>query len=119
MTKGPWVVGLLASQLWTIAHDDSATTNLNVLTMQPFINYNLPDGWAISTSPIIGANWSAPSGDQWTLPLGAGVTKIAMIGKQSMSLGIQYYYNAVHPSTAGRSQLRFVTSFLFPKTPPR
>jgi hypothetical protein len=115
---GPWVVGLLAAQVWTIAKDDDRRPDLNSLTMQPFINYNLPDGWTITTAPIIAANWSAPSDDEWTVPLGAGVTKVTTIGRQALSIGMQYYYNVARPSSSGRSQMRFVTSFLFPKTPP-
>jgi hypothetical protein len=73
----------------------------------------------LPVSAITSANWSAAHDDEWTVPLGAGVTKIATIGRQSMSLGIQYYCNAARPASAGRSHLRFITSFLFPKTPPR
>lgn len=43
------------------------------MTLQPFINYNFPGGWYISSSPVITANWRESSGDRWLVPLGAGV----------------------------------------------
>ena len=55
---GHWVIGMLANNIWRIggeAHGDV----LNTFTVQPFINYNLPHAWAISTAPLITSNWSA------------------------------------------------------------
>lgn len=31
--------------------------NLNQRAIQPVINYNLADGWALTTGPIISADW--------------------------------------------------------------
>jgi hypothetical protein len=31
--------------------------------IQTFANYNLPDGWYLSSLPIITANWEAPVGN--------------------------------------------------------
>ncbi len=69
--RGPRVIGVLANQQWSFARD-SNRRSVNEMLVQPFVNYNLPDGWYLSTSPIITANWMADSGDQWTVPLGAG-----------------------------------------------
>lgn len=115
-TTGPWVFGALATQLWTVAAD-TGRGDINQLGVQPFINYNLDHGWSIATSPMITANFVAASGEQWIVPLGIGVTKITTLGSQPMSVGIQYYNNVVCPSNAGRSLIRFVASFLFPKPP--
>ena len=57
------------------------TNNVNALLVQPFINYNFPDGWYVTTSPIITANWLAASSNRWTLPIGGGVGKIVKFGK--------------------------------------
>jgi hypothetical protein len=35
-----------------------------------FLNYNLKGGWALSTAPIITANWNATQ-NKWAVPLGA------------------------------------------------
>jgi phage terminase large subunit-like protein len=55
--------------------------------MQPFVNYNLPEGWYLTSSPIITANWNATSGDKWNFPLGGGVGKILKIGDQPINVG--------------------------------
>lgn len=110
---GPWVLGGLLNQLWTYAGDDNGS-NINVTTFQPFINYNLPDGWALAFAPIMTANWSAPDGEEWTVPLGIGFSKVTAIGTRPVSLGIQYYHNVEAPSTTGDNQIRFICSFLYP-----
>lgn len=116
VNAGNFLIGVLATQLWTYAGDDEGP-NLNQLTLQPFINFNLPDGWAISTAPLITANWSAPSDQTWTIPLGLGFSKVTAIGRQMTSLGLQFYENVEYPSTTGREQVRLVASFLFPEAP--
>jgi hypothetical protein len=53
---------------------------VNLTTIQPFVNYNLDDGWFISSVPIITANWEASSGNEWTVPVGVGVGKALTFG---------------------------------------
>ena len=114
---GPFVLGGLLSQLWTFAGDD-AGANLNQLTVQPFINYNLSNGWSLAFAPVITANWSAEDNDDvWTVPLGLGISKVTAVGRQPLSLSLQYYNNVERPSTTGQSQLRLTVSFLFPNPP--
>jgi len=110
---GHWVIGALANNIWRIG-GEAHNQVLNSFLLQPFINYNLPYAWSISTAPIITANWSAPSGEKWTVPIGIGVGKITHIDKQPMSLGLQYYHNLEHPRFAGAEQVRFIASFLWP-----
>jgi hypothetical protein len=38
----PWVIGTLARQLWAVAGPHQ---NVNQTLLQPFANYNMPDGW--------------------------------------------------------------------------
>ena len=110
---GPWVIGTLVNNVWRIggaAHGEV----LNTFTVQPFINFNLPNAWAISTAPLITSNWSAPEGQRWTVPIGLGVSKITHIGEQPMNLELQYYHNVKHPSFAGTEQLRLEAAMLWP-----
>src|SRR5690606_32512706 len=65
--KGPWVVGALANQQWSIT--GWTDTKVNQLLIQPFLNYNLPDGWYLTSAPIITGNFSASDGNQWTVPI--------------------------------------------------
>jgi hypothetical protein len=111
---GKFVTGIIMKQLWRIG-GSSTTTPINQFYTQPFINYNLKLGWSFSFAPVITSNWSAPSGQQWTVPLGLGISKIAVIGKQPLNLSAQYYHNVVRPDNAGADQVRMVVALLFPK----
>ncbi len=109
-----WVYGALVNNLWRIAGSET-TTPINAFFLQPFINYNLKRGWAISTSPAITANWNAPSGQEWTVPLGLGVSKITMVGKQPMNVILQYYHNVERPTGAGADMVRMQFTLLYPR----
>ncbi len=111
---GAWVLGGLANQLWRIA-GSTTSTEINTFLVQPIINYNLKRGWAISTAPAITANWSAPSGEEWTVPIGLGVSKITMVGKQPMNVVLQYYYNVERPTGAGADLVRMQFTLMYPK----
>jgi hypothetical protein len=113
---GPWVAGVLVQNVWSFA-GDSARPGVNQLTLQPAINYNLPGAWAIGSSPVITADWTAPSGGRWTVPLGATVSKTTALGKRPITLAAGAFWNAAHPDGAGDWQLRFQIAFLFPQKP--
>jgi hypothetical protein len=113
ITYERWVIGVLGNQLWRIGGVNFGP-DVNQLTLQPFINFNIPPGWSITTSPLITSDWSAPEGQRWTLPVGIGVGKVTAIGRQAVSLGMQYYHNAMHPDVAGADQWRFVFALLYP-----
>ncbi|HMU62881.1 MAG TPA: hypothetical protein PKA66_13945 [Gemmatimonadales bacterium] len=108
-----WVYGFVANQLWRIA-GSSDTDAINSFFVQPFINYNLKRGWAISTAPAITANWDAANGQVWTVPLGLGVSKITRVGKQPMNVLLQYYHNVERPDAAGADLVRMQFTLLYP-----
>ena len=110
---GNWVIGSLFSNVWSFA--GSGDQDVNLFTWQYFINYNLPDGWYLTSAPIITANWEADSGNTWTVPFGGGVGKIFRIGKQPMNGQISAYYNVEKPDYGPEWQLRVQLQFLFPK----
>lgn len=55
------------------------------MLFQPFINYNLARGWSINTAPPITADREAEPGERWTIPIGATVSKVFLLGSQMMS----------------------------------
>jgi hypothetical protein len=110
--KDPFVLGVLVTQLWTIAADADGS-DINQFSVQPFLNWNLAHGWTFTYNPIMSANWQAAN--KWTVPVGLGVSNITAIGRQPVSVGISYFNNVVRPPGTGSSQFRLVTSFLFPK----
>ena len=109
---GPWVYGGLLSQLWSYHGNDP---EVNITAFQPFINYNLDDGWYLSTSPVITKNWSAESNQQWTIPIGGGIGRVFKIGKQPVNVSVRAYHNLESPATGADWQLQFQIQFLFPK----
>jgi hypothetical protein len=113
-TSGPWVVGAIVNQVWSFAGDDSRQ-DVSALTLRPFINYNLSNGWFLGSSPTITASWEAESGNRWLVPLGGGVGKVFVIGKKHMSIVLEGYYHVVSPEIGPDWQLRLQVTFLLPK----
>lgn len=112
--EGPWVVGVLVNNVWSFA-GKSNRSNVNAMTLQPFVNYNLPGGWYLTSSPIITANWTAGQGDRWTVPIGGGFGRVFKIGSQPVNAQLAAYYNVAKPTGAADWQLRAQVQFLFPK----
>ena len=96
---GSWVVGFLAENVWSVAGDDDAA-DINMLTFQVIMNYNLKNGWYLTSGPVITANWESESENRWTVPVGGGFGKIMRWGKQSVDGRIQAFYNVVQPEPA-------------------
>lgn len=112
--SGAFVLGALLTHLWTFADYENEQPNISLLTLQPFINYNFSDGWALNFSPILTGNWTAPDGEQCTIPLGLGFSKVTGVGGQPLNLSAHYYRNIVHPEESGADHLRLQLTFLFP-----
>ena len=113
---GPWALGILGQQLWTLGGDNDRQ-DVNRTLIQPFITYNLGDGWGITTDPIITANWTADdSSNRWVLPLGGGVRKMTKIGSQPVCFNLRAYYNVIKPDGAPNWSMVFTMQFLFPKS---
>jgi hypothetical protein len=113
--QGPWVYGALVNNIWSFAGDEDRE-DVNTFLLQPFVNYNLPKGWYLSSVPIITANWEADdSDDRWTVPVGGGFGKILRIGKLPVNFQLQAFYNVEKPEFGADWQLRFQVQFLFPK----
>ena len=113
--QGPWVVGLLVQNLWSFAGPGgNDNPSVNQFLAQYFINYNLSDGWYLTTSPIITADWKAAGSQQWTVPVGAGVGKIFKIGKLPFNANLSVYNNVIRPSIGPEWTLRAQIALLLP-----
>jgi hypothetical protein len=91
----PWVIGTLVRQLFSVA-GPSNRPNVSKLLLQAFVNYNMEAGWYLVSSPIIIANWLAPS-NKWAYPVGGGVGKIFRIGQQPMNASLQAFDYVASP----------------------
>jgi hypothetical protein len=110
-----WVVGSLFSNIWSFT-DDGDEDEVNLFTWQPIANYNLDDGWYLTSSPLITANWEASSGNTRTVPIGGGFGRVFRIGKQPINASLQSYYNVEEPDNLDPEwSIRFTLQFWFPR----
>ncbi|MGE3291237.1 MAG: neuromedin U [Geminicoccaceae bacterium] len=114
-TPGKWVVGTLVNNQWSFA-GDSDRKSVNQMLVQPFVNYNIADGWYLISNPIVTANWEAGrSKDTWTVPVGGGVGRLFHIGKLPINASIQAFDYVEKPEYGADWELRAELAFLFPK----
>ena len=102
----------MARNIWSIG-GESDRDEVNQFLFQPFVNYNLHNGWYLTSSPNIIANWYAD--DKWTVPLGGGIGKLHKFGNQPVNIRLESYYNVEKPKGAPDWAVRFTVQFLFPK----
>ena len=110
--QGPWVFGALANQQWSFA--GWGDKDVSAMLIQPFVNYNLPDGMYLVSAPSsrrTGRPAVAISGPcRW---VGAG--EAVQARQASDHTQLQAFYNVERPHLAADWQLRFQLQFLFPK----
>jgi hypothetical protein len=115
LEKGdPWVYGVLVNNLWSTGTHGGSPSYSNGL-VQPFLNYNLPGGAYLTSSPVITVDWKASGSQQWTVPIGGGVGKIFHFGKLPVNMQVAAYYNVARPDFGANWQIRAQVQFMFPK----
>jgi len=112
--QGHWLMGTLVTEVASVS-GVSYRRNVNQMLVQPFINYNFPRGWYLTSSPIVTANWRAPRGQQWMVPVGGGGGRAFRVGKQALNAQIQAFDDVTHPRGSGNWTLRAQFQLLFPK----
>jgi hypothetical protein len=113
-SQGRWLFGSLVQNLFSVA-GPSGRPDVNQMLLQPFVNYNLPHKWYLTSSPIITANWEARSSERWVVPVGGGVGKIVHFGKKPVNVYSQFFRNVQRPDGTSSWSARFNMTFLFPK----
>ena len=106
--------GMLLRHLWSFAGDDDRR-DVSQSLIEPFVNYNLDNGWYLISDSVITVDWKIKSGDKMTLPLGGGVGKIFKVGKQPMNARVEAYANVVKPDGAPDWTIGGTIQFLFPR----
>jgi len=114
----PWVVGAILRNLWSFAGDNQRR-NVNLFTLQPFMNYNFSNGWYLTSTPGITANWNAEDKrNRWTVPIGGGFGKVMFRGeKRPINLRIQGFYYLEKPDFAPDWTLQLQFQILFTDKP--
>ena len=114
--QGPWVVGILANNTWSYAGEQRSQRSRACFCEIYFVNYNLPHGWYLTSSPIITANWKAEGkGNKWTVPVGGGFGKVFRINRRYLQRrDVAAFSNVVRPDGGAdwtlRLQLTLITS---------
>ena len=115
LTQPKWgSIGILGRQLWSFA-GSSKRDDVNQTLIEPFLNYNLDNGWFLITDMVMTANWEADSDNTWTIPVGGGIGRVFKIGDQAINSRLEYYYNVEKPDGAPDYSVHFTFQFLFPK----
>lgn len=112
--SGKWAYGAVVRNIWSVAGKDSRA-DVDQFMVQPFVNFNMANGWYLVSAPIITANWEKPSSDRWLVPLGGGIGKIFKIGNQPINAQISYYNNIEHADFGPEHSIRIQFQFIFPK----
>jgi hypothetical protein len=111
---GNWVLGALAQNIWSFAGPSDAP-DVNRFTFQYFINYNLGDGWYLTSTPIITADWEITNGSRWTVPFGGGIGRLMRFGKLPVDFKLQAFGNVAKPEGGPDWSMMFAVKLLFPK----
>jgi opacity protein-like surface antigen len=111
---GHWVIGTLINNQWSVG-GNPLRPPVNSFLEQFFLTYNMANGWFVTSTPIVTANWLAASGQKWTVPVGGGFGRVFKLGDQPVKAQIEGYYNAIRPTGASDWQLRTTFVLLFPE----
>jgi len=84
----------------------------NETTLKLFFAYALGNGWQIESNPIILYDWEAVSGNEWTVPIGVGISRTIMFGRIPTKLAFEIQNFVVSPDRFGPEWL-----FTFSLTP--
>src|SRR5260370_35570817 len=96
---GKWTIVNLVNNVWSVAGSRSRPS-VNQMLDQYFITRTLKKGGYVTTSPIITANWKAPSANVGTLPFGGGFGRVQKLGKQAVNWNVEFFCNPVPPPPA-------------------
>lgn len=105
-----WTYGLLANQLWSFGSSDE---DVNATYIQPFLSYTtkMHTTFAVNTESTY--DWNA---EQWSVPLNLTIAQLLKIGGQPVQFTVGGRYYAEGPDGGPEWGMRFVLTFLFPKS---
>jgi len=119
--QGPLMTGVLVSNTWAgnQNHGSSVTGDrINQLTVQPFIFYNLSQGWYVASLPLITADWTVDH-NKWTVPIGGAIGRVMPVGDILINARLDFYYNRLLDPAPGITNvgdwtMKFTMHFVLP-----
>jgi hypothetical protein len=94
-------IGVFPQQWWSIG-GEHGRPDTNQMNLQPIATIFFGDGWSIGYSGNILADWTAPSEDVWTVPVGLGLGKVVKLGRLPVKIQLAVQYMPVHPRISGQ-----------------
>ncbi len=110
-TGKPITWGGLVQHVWSFAGTDH--TDVSVTTVQPFLTYLLPEGWAANLTSEATYNWNATTGNEWIVPLTVGASKVVQFGAEFVSFGFAYVNYLERPEGATKSEVRLSATYVW------
>jgi len=102
------LIGAQASHLTRISGEDQWDTiagehklDTNLSSVKIFFAYGLSNGWQIESNPTIFYDWEAVSGNEWAVPIGAGISKTVRLGGVPLKMGFEIESFVVSPDRFG------------------
>ena len=111
--KGPWTVGALINQTWSVAGNDDRQA-VNQMFLHPFAPYNTKRLWTITLQSETTANWEAED-DKWTVPVNLLFAKLSSFGPFPASYQFGFGVFAAHPDTGPTWKIRGAIVILLPR----
>lgn len=103
------VVGALLSH--SVDVGGSNKTDTKITGGSYFYAFSLGGGLQLASAPNFSYNHNAPSGDEWTFPLGVGLAKTQIIKGRPWKMQVQYWNYIESPDAFGpKHLLRFTIS---------
>lgn len=109
-----WLVAAFIQSVWSIA-GASDRFSVRQLSIQLFSNYAIAREWYLTSVPLITANYTAPDGNKWIVPVGGGFGHVIRFGQQPIDFTAQAFYNIISPNAGADWQLRLTATLIFPK----
>jgi hypothetical protein len=94
-------LGVFPQQWWSIG-GEHGRPDTNQMNLQPIATIFFGEGWSIGYSGNILADWTAPSEDVWTVPVGLGLAKVVKLGRLPVKIQLAVQYMPVHPRISGQ-----------------
>jgi hypothetical protein len=94
-------LGVFPQQWWSIG-GEHGRPDTNQMNLQPIATLFFGEGWSIGYSGNILADWTAPSEDVWTVPVGLGLAKVVKLGRLPVKIQLAVQYMPVHPRISGQ-----------------
>jgi hypothetical protein len=91
-----FMIAAFAQQWWSFA-GDADRKHTNQVNILPLVYSFFGEGWSVGYSGSILADWTAPSRDIWTVPIGLSVGKVIKVGILPVQVQIAGQYFVERP----------------------